>query len=245
MKIFGNIGSGVKLFHSVKVFNNCIKDIEAARQSGDTAKEREIIAAATYKWASNVTQLFDIHWHVKGLENVPPSGPVVFVANHQGYADIVAFLATIPGRQIGFVAKDGLQKAPYFGKWVKNIRGVFIKRGNPREALTSINEGIELLKQGFSLVIFPEGTRSQGGPIKTFKPGSFKLATKASVPIVPVTINGTYKIFEETGIITRGKDVDFIIHPAVETASLDRHASATLISDVENIIRAGMEKLNT
>lgn len=245
LKIFGNIGNGIRLFHSINVFNSRIKDIEAARQSGDTDKERAIIADATYAWAGNVTKLFDIHWHVKGLENVPPSGPVVFVANHQGYADVVAFFASIPGRQIGFIAKDTLQKAPYFGKWIKNIRGVFIKRGNAREALTSINEGSKLLKDGFSLVIFPEGTRSQGGPIKTFKPGSFKLATKVGAPIVPVTINGTYKIFEETGLFTKGQHVDFIIHPPVETANLDRHASATLVSDIENIVRAGMDSLHS
>lgn len=242
MKIIRNIPLGYRLFRSVSVFNYYIKDIEAARNSGDFDKEREIISEATHKWSHIVTEMFGMKINVTGRENIPKDGPVVFISNHQGYADIIVFFEAILNRQIGFIARDNLQKLPYFGKWISCIRGVFIKRGDAREALKSINDGVELLKNGFSLVIFPEGTRSQGGPMKQFKPGSFKLATRAKVPIVPVTINGTYKIYEETGLF-KGGDIDFVIHPAIDTASLSRHEVSSLVENVEGTIRESLSEL--
>ena len=100
-----------------------------------------------------------------------------------------------------------LSKIPIFGKWVTRIRGIYIHRGDARASLKTINEGVEYLKQGFSLVIFPEGTRSRSSAMAEFKHGSFKLATKARVPIVPVTLNGGYHTYEETGKVTKGMPI--------------------------------------
>lgn len=242
LNLLKNIPKGFKLLCSVRVFKHYIKDLEAARAVGDFEKERAVVAEGGHRWASTVADMFDMRINVVGIENIPKDGAVVFISNHQGYADIPAFFYALKDRSVGFVAKDNFEKIPYLRKLVGYIRGVFIKRGDPREALKSINEGVETLKQGFSLVIFPEGTRSRGGEMKDFKPGSFKLATKAKVPIVPVTINGTYKIFEETGVI-KGGDVDFVFHPAIDTASLDRHQIASLIGDVEGTIRTTLDQL--
>ncbi|MFR7989317.1 MAG: lysophospholipid acyltransferase family protein [Anaerovoracaceae bacterium] len=243
MKLFRNIPNGIKLFRSVGIFNYYLKDIEAARIAGDTDKEREIIAYATGLWVNRVIDIFDLHINVEGRENLPEDGPCVFISNHEGYADIVVLFKALEGRQIGFIAKDSLEKVPYFGKWIRAIRGVFIKRGNTRDALKSIQAGVDVLKQGFSLVIFPEGTRSHGPKMGSFKAGSFKLATKSKVPIVPVTINGTYHMFEEREVITGGAHVDVIIHPAIDTASLDRHQIANITHEVENTIRETLDRL--
>ena len=110
-------------------------------------------------------------------------------------------------------------------------------------SLQTINDGAELLKQGFSLVIFPEGTRSHCAEMGEFKAGSLKLATKAKVPIVPVTISGTYHFFEETGAITWGVHVDVIIHEPIDTANLSRAELAELPEKVEGTIRNGLESL--
>lgn len=244
MKIFANIPNGFKLFRSVSIFNKKIPGIEEAKNAGDFELERKRIHEATDIWINNVIDLFDITINVKGRENIPMDRPCVFMANHQGYADIVVMFKAAEGKQIGFVAKDTLQKLPYFGKWIHHIRGVFLKRGDAREALKSISEGVGYLKDGFSLVIFPEGTRSHGPGMRPFKAGSFKLATRAKVPVVPVTINGTHQLFEDRGVITKGANIDIIVHEAIETASLDRHSIATLHTTVEEIIRNQLEALN-
>ena len=76
-----------------------------------------------------------------------------------------------------------------------------------------------------------------------FKAGSFKLATKAKVPIVPITINGSYDLFETRSIITGGAVIDVVIHPAIDTASLDRHQIANITHEVDNTIRTTLTQL--
>ena len=219
------------------------KPIADARLSGDFVTERVQIHKAVRFWAGRVFDYFQVDLNVINPENLPSSGPVVYVSNHQSYGDIPLYFHAIKNHQVGFIAKDSLEKAPLFGYWVKASRGLFLKRGDARASLQTINEGAELLKQGFSLVIFPEGTRSHGSQMSDFKPGSMKLATKARVPIVPVTINGTYRMYEETGIMTKGVHIDFMVHKPIDTASLSRAELADLPERVESIIRQGLTTL--
>ncbi len=242
MKFFGNVINGVRIIRSVHVFNKRIKDIEAAKASGDFEEERRIIAEATGIWVNKVIKILDLNIDVQGQENIP-EGPCVFFSNHQSYADIPIFFKACEGKQIGFIAKDSLAKAPYFGKWIRTIRGIFITRGDTRDSLKSFKIGVDYLKDGFSLVIFPEGTRSQGDHMREFKAGSFKLATKAGVPVVPVTISGAYRTVEETGIITKGVHVDVVIHPAIETAGMNRSEMNKLPQRVEATVRDTLNQL--
>lgn len=243
MKFFRNIPQGYRLFRSVSVFNNCLKTIGEARSRGDIEDEKALIGEGVAKWIHRLIDLFDITIHIEGKENIPQEDGFVFISNHQGYADIIVILHIMEGRQVGFIAKDTLQKVPYFGKWISAIRGVFIKRGDTREALKSIQAGVNHLKQGFNLVIFPEGTRSQSTEMNSFKPGSFKLATKAKAKIVPVAINGTRHMFEDRGVITKGAVIDVKILPPVDPVSLDRHQTANIPHEVENTIREALHEL--
>ena len=86
------------------------------------------------------------------------------------------------------MAKRSLGRIPVFGEWIRDIRSVFIDRDDARSSLKTMEEGIDLLKKGFSLVIYPEGTRSRGPELGEFKKGSLRLATKSGVPVVPVTL---------------------------------------------------------
>lgn len=242
MKIIRNIPNGAKLFRSVSIFNNYLGEIDELRQAGKKEEERALLAKATGQWVNKVMDLFDITINIRGKENIPMDRPCVFYANHQGYADIVVMLKATEGKQIGFIAKDSLEKLPYFGKWIRALHGVFIKRGDAKAALRSIQAGVNELKDGYSLVIFPEGTRSHGHEMGEFKAGSFKLATKAKVPVVPVTIDGSYHMFEDRSIITSGAEVNMIIHPPIETADLDRKEASELHTRVENIIREGLNE---
>lgn len=243
MKIIPNIPNGIKLFRSVGIFNAYLKKLQKLRESGAAEEERELLAYATGLWVERVFDLFDVTIHITGQENIPAEGACVFIANHQGYGDIPVLIKVAEGRQIGFVAKDSLQKVPYFGKWITAIHGVFLKRGDTREALKSIQDGVQTLKDGYSLVIFPEGTRSHTTEMGEFKAGSFKLATRAKVPIVPVSVNGTRHMFEDRDVITKGAVVDVIVHPSIDTASMDRHRTANITQEVEDTIRKGLDTL--
>jgi 1-acyl-sn-glycerol-3-phosphate acyltransferase len=145
-------------------------------------------------WADFCLKRAGISLDVRGRENLP-QGTCVFVANHQGYFDIPALISAVH-RPMGFIAKKEMLSHKYISYWMKRIHCVFIDRDNVKESVKAINQGVEYLKSGFNMAIFPEGTRSKGGPVEEFKRGSMKLATKSGVNLVPVAINGTYKARE-------------------------------------------------
>ncbi|GAB1475949.1 lysophospholipid acyltransferase family protein [Bacillota bacterium] len=212
--------------------------IKKYRDEGNSEKEREEILKVENAWGEAQVKKVGIDLKVSRGEPLP-EGAVVFVSNHQSYWDIPIYFAAIKEKQFGFVAKESLGKIPLFGSWIADIRSVFIKRDDARASLRAIEEGVELLKKGYSLVIFPEGTRSKGGEMGEFKKGSLRLAAKAGVPIVPVTLNGTYQAYEEKGYVRPAK-IDFIIHSAIETNGLSRSELSDIAERVEGIIRGAL-----
>lgn len=243
MKIIKNLPALTTIVIALMGVKKYKKIIDQAKAAGDIQKEQSAILAACQQWSSQIVDKLEIKINVIHEENLPKQGPVVFISNHQSYADILTFLYVIKNHQVSFIAKDSLEKIPVFGSWVKRIRGIYIRRGDARASLATINEGASYLKEGFSLVIFPEGTRSQSSQMATFKAGSFKLATKARVPIVPITINGGYRTYEGPGYVKKGTSIDFLVHEPVNTANLDRHQLALLPGQIEDTVRQGLETL--
>ena len=170
-----------------------------------------------------------------GEKNIP-DGPVLYVGNHQGNFDIPIYLISIPNL-IGFISKIEVQKIPLVTGWMNALHCVFMDRSNVRKSGEAIIKGIRNLKAGFSIVIFPEGTRSKGDKMAEFKAGSFKLATKAKCPIVPITMNGSYKIMEHgNGPWIKKATVDFYIHKMVETDGLSKEELEELPAKVQSIV---------
>ena len=242
MAVIRNIPSLIKVLGSIQKLDYYSAGIDEARRSGDPVKERQVIGEDIKIWASTVAETFKLDIEVVNQENLPDEDGFVVVSNHQGYADIIALILAMDGRQLGFVAKDSLEKVPYLGKWIKNIRGLFIRRGDTREALKCLNQGSELVKKGYNLAIFPEGTRSRGPKMGKFKAGSFKLATKAKAPIVPVTISGSYKCFEEKGYWEPCK-IKVMIHPPIETKDMDRKQIMEIEKSIPATIQNGLSEL--
>ncbi|MDR2355131.1 MAG: 1-acyl-sn-glycerol-3-phosphate acyltransferase [Clostridiales Family XIII bacterium] len=232
-----NLPFVVWLFAQLRRLRGFRRNIAKYRASGEAELERREILRATVVWGDDIRRKLRVDLRTEGETNLP-DGPVVFVSNHESYADIPLFCAVIRDKQFGFVAKRNLSKLPVFGKWIADIRSIFIEREDARASLKSIEEGVALLRRGFSLVVFPEGTRSKGGPPGAFKKGSLRLATKPGVTVVPVTHTGCYKIFEESGTIRPGMRVRFCIHPPIETAGMSKQEAAALAETVESTIRA-------
>ncbi|MUV38667.1 1-acylglycerol-3-phosphate O-acyltransferase [Lentibacillus sp. JNUCC-1] len=118
---------------------------------------------------------------VSGVSGIP-EGPVLFVANHQGLFDILAFLGFLD-RPVGFIAKQEIKRLPVIPQWMDLIHCVFINRKDTRQSVKAIQQGTANLKEGHSMVVFPEGTRSRSHRLNDFKPGSLRLAVKAGCPL--------------------------------------------------------------
>ena len=176
---------------------------------------------------------------VIGRENIPQKKKLVFVSNHEGDMDFVLLLAYVP-RTVGFIIKHTALYIPFLNIWIAVLGGVFIHRGNIRKARASIEKGVEQVKKGRAVCIYPEGTRSRGNYMREFKPGSFKLATMAEAVIVPVTVNGTWRVWEAHKRITPCR-VSIQFHPPIATAGLDSAAKKELPQKVETIIRSGLQ----
>ena len=189
----------------------------------------------TTKWAKKRMKLSGANIVVHNQEKIPKDKPVLFMSNHQGDFDIAIFMASID-KNTGFVAKIEMTKAPVVRTWMKYIHCVFMDRSDIKQSLKIILEGIEVLKAGHTLVVFPEGTRSQCDEMRQFKHGTFKLATKSKVPIVPVTLDGSYKLMEQHGGRITPARVDVYVHDPIPTENLTKEEIDNLPNKVMEII---------
>lgn len=177
---------------------------------------------------------------VTGLELIPDQ-PVLFVANHQGLFDILLLLGYLE-RPVGFIAKEEIKKIPIVNKWMIEMKCVFIDRSNRRAAIKVIDDGIELLNSGQSMVIFPEGTRGKGREINPFKSGSLRLATRSGVPIVPVTIDGTYQAYEKNNRKIKASDLILTVSEPIYPEQYENMKHNQLALEIEQVIAEQMPK---
>lgn len=132
-----------------------------------------------------------------GEENIPKDTAVLYAGNHRSFFDIVLTYVRVP-RPTGYVAKKEMEKVPLLSVWMKNLHCLFLDRDNIKEGLKTILLGVEKAKSGISICIFPEGTRNRiPDTFLPFHEGSFKIAEKADIPVIPMTINNSAAVFEE------------------------------------------------
>jgi 1-acyl-sn-glycerol-3-phosphate acyltransferase len=148
---------------------------------------------AAVPWAKMILRMCGVKVEFRGLENVEKDVPYVYMTNHQSYFDIFALLAFIPS-DFKFILKQELMKIPILGFSMRKAGYIAIDREDPRTAVRSLNDAAQRIKNGASVVIFPEGTRSVDGTLQSFRPGGFHLALKSGCDIVPVAIAGSYRI---------------------------------------------------
>lgn len=196
-------------------------------------KKREEAAARTYinryvrMWCRTLLRIAGVTVEVRGFENIPQGRAVVFTPNHQSNYDIPLMLTCLDEPH-GIVAKIETRKIPLVCQWMELLDCVFIDRANPRRAMEAMRQAEQLLERGRSIVVFPEGTRSKGSGMNEFKAGAFKIACKARAPVVPVAIDGSYRIMEANGNWMKPAHVVITILPPIETAGLPRAEQHTL-----------------
>lgn len=159
-------------------------------------RAKDVIGYKCVAWAFGVVAfLAGVKYEVHGYENVPKDKAVLFVGNHASYFDIVLGYHLCPP-VTGFLSKDTLKKVPLLNVWMMMNYCLFLTRTDPRQDLKLILKAQEYIKQGVSMFIYPEGTRSKNGEMAPFHEASLKIATKTGCPIVPVCYTNTREILE-------------------------------------------------
>lgn len=161
-------------------------------------EKKDKSSLAIVKWAFRVCLwITGVTVTVIGEENVPTDTAVLYVGNHRSYFDILLTYIRVP-RPTGYIAKKEMLRYPLLVNWMKNLHCLFLDRKDIKQGMKTILEGIEKVKSGVSICIFPEGTRNKvNDTFLPFHEGSFKIAEKSGCPVIPISINNSAAIFED------------------------------------------------
>jgi 1-acyl-sn-glycerol-3-phosphate acyltransferase len=186
-------------------------------------------------WARMLLFIGGVRLEVEGREHLTPRGPYIFAANHQSQFDIFALLAAVPV-PFSWLAKEELFRIPLLGPAMKAAGYIPINRTDRRAAFASIDEAAGRVRGGTSIVIFPEGTRSLDGKLKTFKKGGFFLAIKSRQPVVPVSISGSFRVLAKRSFRVHRGTIRVHFSPPVPTDTLAPPDKDRLIAEVRRIM---------
>lgn len=165
-------------------------------------------------WSQIICYVLLIPVKVTGHEHIDRKTSYVFVANHQGAFDIFLIYGFL-GRNFKWMMKKSLRKIPFVGKACESAGHIFVDRSGPRKIYETIQKARSTLTDGTSLVVFPEGARTFTGHMGYFKKGAFQLADELQLPVVPLTINGSFDILPRTGRWIKWHRLTLTIHPPI------------------------------
>jgi 1-acyl-sn-glycerol-3-phosphate acyltransferase len=179
-------------------------------------------------WARCICRAAGVRVTVELAEELDPSRPYIFAANHQSQFDIFVLQGFL-GVDFRWLAKKELFRVPIWGPAMRRAGYIAIDRSHGRKAMKSLVEAAEKIGAGTSVIIFPEGTRSRDGRMHDFKAGAMVLAIKAGVPIVPVAIRGTYEILPKGRLLMKPGRVRVCVGRPIETGgAMAKHDLARL-----------------
>lgn len=206
-----------------------------------SAKDKSSLAIVQFAFRV-ILLISGVKTTIIGLENVPKDEPVLFIGNHNGFYDIIIAYVLMK-RPTGFVAKKEMWKVLIMRRWMQNLYCLFLDRENMKEGLKTILKGIDYIKDGKSIFIFPEGTRNKtDGDMLPFKAGSFKFAEKTGCKIIPVTQNHTECIFENQAPKLRRTHTVIEFGTPIDINTFSKEERKNIASYTQNIIRETYKK---
>ena len=180
-----------------------------------------------------------VHVEVKGREKLDRSTSYVFVANHQGAYDIFLVYGYL-GHKFKWMMKSSLRRIPFVGAACAAAGFIFVDRSGKglRETLAAAEK---ILTGGMSLVVFPEGSRTPDGKIHRFKKGAYQIADDLSLPVVPLTIDGSYRVLSKNSKLIRPGKIVLTIHDPIFPQADGRYDMDALITDSYRVIESALK----
>jgi 1-acyl-sn-glycerol-3-phosphate acyltransferase len=191
-------------------------------------------------WSAAIVRYARVDLNVIGLEHAPPDEAFVVMSNHQSLYDIPCLFQALRPRRLRMVAKTELFRVPIWAGAMRAAGFVEVNRDNRIAAMRSLDRAREAIKNGTSIWIAPEGTRSSSGELGSFKKGGFHLATGAGARILPVSIIGTEAILPAKGTrVEDGKSVKVVVAPPVDPAAYEKRMN-DLMMEVRSRLMSGL-----
>jgi 1-acyl-sn-glycerol-3-phosphate acyltransferase len=204
--------------------------------------ERDTVDERARWFGRKVVELLDVDLVASGAHQVPTDRAYVYMSNHQSHLDIPMLYATLPSTTIRMLAKKELFEIPLWGRGLRAAEFVEVDRSNHERARRSIDEAARLLRDGVSIYLAPEGTRSKTGQIGKLKKGGFHLAKDTHTPIVPVAVRGTFEILPPGAkVMRRGRRVEVTIGAPIE---VEDRSIESVIEEVTAFFRRHVEGPN-
>ncbi len=190
-------------------------------------------------WARLNAFLTPMRVTVIGREHLDPRRSYVIAANHQSSYDIFVLYGWL-GVDFKWVMKQELRKFPALGISCEKLGHIFVDRSDTEAAIRSIEAAKERVRDGTSVVFFPEGTRSKDGRLQPFKKGAFRMAIDLDLPILPVTLAGTHEIMPARTLRVFPGKAQLIFHPPIEIAGDDRAEVRRLMAETRAAIESAL-----
>lgn len=215
----------------------------------------EWVIGKFHPYAADISQLRMVQWAFKvilflsgtkltviGEENVPTDEPVLYIGNHRSFFDIVITYARCP-RLTGYISKLSMKKVPLLSIWMTRLHCLFLDREDIREGLKTILAGIDNIKNGISMCIFPEGTRNKTDELLLpFKEGSFKMAEKSGCAIIPMALTNSAEIFENHFPLIKSTHVILEYGKPIYPSDLDKETKKKIGAHCQGIIEEMLVK---
>lgn len=195
-------------------------------------------------WGRSILVVSRIKVTVDGLSSIDPQRPYIYMPNHQSNFDIPVLLGHLTV-QFRWLAKMELFKIPIFGHAMRKAGYISIDRNNRESAFKSLERAAEKIRNGVSVLIFPEGTRSRDGRIQPFKKGGFVMAIESGVPIVPVIISGARAIMTKGKFRVNPGQIRLSIQKPIDTTIYSRDTKEALMERVRRVICDNFEPIDT
>lgn len=208
-----------------------------------TGSERFPLRMAAWLWSPGLMRGAGARLEVSGRQNVDFSKPCMLVANHQSMIEICALFMAVPV-PLRFMLKASLGRVPFLGWYTRAMGMILLCRGDSNAVFAQLERAAELLRNGHSLVAFPEGTRSRDGSVRAFKAGAFRAAIEAGVPVVPVAIEGSGRVMPPDGFRIRPGTIRLAFGQPIDTRWLrlaDRRELARQARDAVSELKRRMD----
>ncbi|MGD9008732.1 MAG: lysophospholipid acyltransferase family protein [Desulfobacteraceae bacterium] len=188
-------------------------------------------------WGKTILWVSGIRVTAIGLDRIRGLTSCIFMSNHQSNFDIPVLLSHLP-KQFRWLAKAELFKIPIFGRSMSGAGYISIDRSDRTSAFESLARAAETIRNGTSVMIFPEGTRSKDGRLLPYKKGGFVMAVDAQVPIVPIVIEGTHEIMPKGRLLIRPRPVTVTFCEKIDTRGFSRETKETVMDQVRQAMQA-------